>query len=237
MPHNEQVILTMAIRLILFDIDGTLLHAKGAGRASTRAAMQEVFGTAGDLDGYSFLGKTDWSILVDLLGENGYSPSDIERLMPAYEESIARHLGQLIADYAVEPCGSALEVVRDLQSENNRLLGLVTGNVSSTAPIKLRAAGFDPDWFRVGGYGNESGDRDELAALALERAKKQIGAVIPAEEIALVGDTPSDVHSARALGALAVAVTTGFASREALVAAQPDHLLDDLSALPSILAE
>jgi pyrophosphatase PpaX len=61
--------------------------------------------------------------------------------------------------------------------------------------------------------------------------------VIPAEEIALVGDTPSDVHSARALGALAVAVTTGFASREALVAAQPDHLLDDLSALPSILAE
>ena len=108
-------------------------------------------------------------------------------------------------------------------------MGILTGNVSTTAPIKLRAAGYDPDWFPVGAYGSERMERDDLPALAVERAEKIIGRRIAPEQVVIIGDTPADVSCARALGAVAVAVLTGFSSRDELAATQPDYLLDDLS--------
>jgi phosphoglycolate phosphatase-like HAD superfamily hydrolase len=109
------------------------------------------------------------------------------------------------------------------------LLGVLTGNVSATAPIKLRAGGFDPAWFPIGAYGSEAADRNLLPFLALERARQHLQRSITPEQVVIVGDTPADVACARALGAVAVAVLTGFSSREEITSAAPDYVLDDLT--------
>ncbi len=216
------------IELILFDIDGTLLWPKGVGRESTRRAMLEIFGTDAGLDGHTFGGKTDWFTLHELLSERGYTEDRIGQMMPVYEQAIARHLTAIIGDFSVQPCPGALSLVAELR-RRGLLLGVLTGNVSTTAPVKLRAAGFDPAWFPVGAYGSEAADRNLLPFLALERARRQLRRSVMPEQVIVVGDTPADVACARALGAVAVAVLTGFSTREALVAAAPDHLLDDLT--------
>lgn len=217
-----------AVSLILFDIDGTLLWPKGAGRVSTRLAMQEVFGEVGQIDSHYFGGKTDWSTLLDLLGDV-FSPEEIERRMPAYQDAAARHLAAIIGDYPVEPCPAAHETVAETR-RRGLLAGIVTGNVQTTAPIKLRRAGFDPEWFPVGAYGSEAADRNALPAIALERAERLLGRRIPPREVLVIGDTAADVACARALGAVAVAVRTGYATAPGeLDAAGPDYLLDDLT--------
>lgn len=218
-------------RLILFDIDGTLLRTNGIGRDSTRAAMLEVFGTDQGLDAHAFGGKTDWFTLTELLEPQGITSEIVGERMPVYEQSIARHLTEMIDSTSAYPCPGAVEIVSHLRDDSKSLLGIVTGNVSTTAPLKLRAAGFDPSWFPVCAYGSEAIDRNDLPALAIERATNHSGTQFAPENVIVIGDTPADIACARAVGAVAVAVCTGFASREQLVTAQPDYLLDDLTSL------
>ena len=113
-------------------------------------------------------------------------------------------------------------------------VGLVTGNVSSTSPIKLRAAGINPDWFPIGAYGSEALERDQLPALAVARAAAHYRYPFAPHEVIVVGDTLADVSCARALGAQAVAVQTGFAQPGDLDAA--DFLLSDLTEFARVLA-
>lgn len=218
------------IQLILWDIDGTLLWPKGAGRASTRLALLDVFKTDGGIENHHFGGKTDWQTLLDLLPAEGFTHDDIQHHFPVFEAAIARHLSAIIGDYPVEACPAAHDVVATLRQRGHPLQGIVTGNVSSTAPIKLRAAGFDPSWFSIGAYGSESPNRNDLPFLALARAEQCLGRNIHPEQVAIVGDTLADIACARALGAVAVAVKTGYATNpDELAQAQPDYLLDDLT--------
>lgn len=221
--------------LILFDIDGTLLHTQSAGRDSTREAMLEIYGTISTIERHQFGGKTDWQTLIELLSDHGFDEAEIGRRMPLYEPIVAQHLERIIATRNSHATPGALEVVEELRKREDVLLGIVTGNVASTAPIKLRAAGFDPAWFVVGAYGSEAVYRDALPPLALQRAIDHAGRHIDPGEVVVVGDTLADVQCARAVGAVAVAVCTGFASREDLIAAQPDYLLDDLTTLLEVL--
>ncbi|GIL08503.1 MAG: haloacid dehalogenase [Chloroflexota bacterium] len=221
--------------VVLFDIDGTLLRSDGAGRAATRAAMLEVFGAADGVETLNFGGKTDWFIITELLADQGHTHADIARLMPVYGAALARHLERALTRYRIWALPGALDAVTALRARPNTLIGLITGNVRDTVAFKLRAAGYEPDWFTVGAYGSESPDRSEVAALAVARAAQAAGRSLHPAQTVIVGDTPADVACARAVGARAVAVVTGFASREELAAAGPDHLLDDLSALPGVL--
>lgn len=220
---------------ILFDIDGTLLRSDGAGRTATRAALLEIFGAADGVDTLDFGGKTDWFIVSELLADQGVGHDDIAHLMPSYSAALARHLEQALQYHRIWALPGALAAVQALRVRPGTLIGLITGNVRATVPLKLRAAGYDPAWFAVGAYGSESPDRGQVAALALERAIQAAGQALHPSQAIIVGDTPADIACARTVGARAVAVTTGFASREELAAADPDYLLDDLSALPSII--
>lgn len=224
------------VQLILFDIDGTLLTGKGIGREATRRAMLDIFGTSGSLATHQFGGKTDWFTLAEVLADEGFTPDDIGQRMPVYEPALAHHMSALVAEYSIHALPGALDTVTHLRSRDDLLLGIVTGNVSLTAPVKLRAAGFDPAWFPVGAYGSEAIERDDLPALALERAARLYGRRLNPADVTIIGDTEADIACARAIGARAVAVATGFASREALVAARPDHLLEELPALLPLLA-
>jgi phosphoglycolate phosphatase-like HAD superfamily hydrolase len=225
----------MTNRLILFDIDGTLLHPRGSGRESTRRALLEVFGTTAGIETHNFGGKTDWQTLIELMSAHGYDSDQIGALMPQYMDAIRRHLSDIIADYPVEACPGALDLVADLR-RRAAPLGIITGNVATTAPIKLRAAGFDPDWFPVGAFGSESPDRNDLPALALARAVEHYQRAIHADQVIIVGDTPMDIACARAIGATAVAVGTGYCPAEELLAAQPDYFLEDLTQFGTVLA-
>lgn len=216
-------------RLILFDIDCTLLLARGAGREATQLAMQDIFGTSSRIDQHYFGGKTDWQTLVELLEEEGYDAARIGEVMQHYEVAVGQRMAEVIGRYPVHACTGALELVARLRQAPNIMLGVVTGNVSTVAPIKLRAAGFDPAWFPIGAYGNEAVDRDHLPPLALARAIAHYGREITPEQVIVIGDTPSDIACARALGAVAVAVATGPCQVEELTAARPDYLLVDLT--------
>ncbi|MCY3867375.1 MAG: HAD family hydrolase [Chloroflexi bacterium] len=218
------------MKLVLFDIDGTLLISRGIGREAKRQAMLECFGMTGDLDNHVFGGKTDWRIVAELLAPYGISSADVGRAMPAYETVMARHMRAIRSRYQAEAIPDALELVGALRMRDSALVGLVTGNTSKTAAIKLEMAGFDPNWFPIGAFGNESAERDDLARLALQRARDLAGCAIKGGDVVVIGDTPDDVQAARAIDAIAVAVCTGYVTRDQLLAADPDFLLADLSA-------
>lgn len=217
-------------KLILFDIDGTLLVTRGLGREATRRAMRDVFGTDEGVADFIFGGKTDWGILLELLGPHGYTRDSIGQRLPAYAQAMAHHTRALLASFPpIEACAGAIELVRQLDARDDVLVGIVTGNLWTTAPIKLTAAGYMPHWFKVGAYGGESPDRNDLPPIALARARYYSGRDWRPNEVVIIGDTPADVACARALGAIAVAVGTGFASREEVLASQPDFFCEDLT--------
>ena len=226
---------TGRMKLVLFDIDGTLLISRGIGREAKRRAMQECFGMTGDLDNHVFGGKTDWRIVTELLAPHGVSAHDVGRAMPAYEAVMARHMRAIMGGYRAEPIPHAMELVSALRQRDNALIGLVTGNTSKTAAIKLEMAGFDRDWFPVGAFGNESAERDDLTRLALQRARELAGTRINGADVVVIGDTPEDIKAARAINAIAVAVCTGYVPRDKLIGSDPDFLLADLSAFLDLI--
>ncbi len=221
--------------LILFDIDGTLLRTKGLGKAATRVAMLEVFGTCGALEAYNFGGRTDWGTLIELLLAEGYTPEQIAERIPQFEDAIGRAMTAILHEFEMQVMPGAHEMVEALRQREEMLLGILTGNVAITANLKLRAAGFDPAWFPITAYGGEAPDRNDLPILALERAIHHLGHHLLPRQVTIIGDTAHDIACARALGARAVAVATGFTSREELAALQPDALLDDLWGLGAVL--
>jgi len=233
LPVAPLPVAPLPVALLLFDIDGTLLRTRGAGREATRLALLEVFGTAGAVATHHFSGKTDWFTLVELLEGEGFTHDQIVERMAVYDEAVGRHTGTIIGGYEVESCPGAPETIAALRPRRDLLLGLVTGNARQSAPHKLRAAGFDPAWFPVGAFGTEAHQRDDLTPLALQRAVDHLGAT-PAPVI-VIGDTPMDVACARAIGAIAVVVETGFATRDELIASAPDHLLPDLTGFVALL--
>ena len=218
--------------LVLFDIDGTLLFPDGCGRIALEMAMHDVFGRAADLASHHFSGKTDWQSLAELLD---LSDKTVQAHMPAFEEAAAYHLGRVIHQHNVRPCPGALALVEALNCEPAALVGLLTGNLRATAPIKLRAAGFDPGVFHVGAYGSEARLRAALPPIAIARAEQLTGARFSGRRVVIVGDTEYDVTCGRGVGARALAVATGFASRATLEAHQPDYLFDDLADLPAVM--
>lgn len=221
--------------LILFDIDGTLLKTQGAGRVATKNAMLEVFGTASTLDSHHFGGKTDYYTLLELLRPHGFDYETVGQRMEQFVEAMGRHMAESIQTYPAAPLPGALEAVDYLLGRENVMLGLVTGNAPTSACLKLESAGFDPDWFAIGAYGSESVNRDDLPRLALERAVYYAGHEISPQQAIIIGDTALDVQAARANQMGVIGVRCGFEQGNALIDANPDVLIDDLSSLFDVL--
>ena len=224
------------MRLFLFDIDGTLVTARGAGRAALQQALAETYGSAGDIDRYDFRGKTDPRIVFDLLRGAGVADDIIEARMSACFDAYVAHLERQIGDGSrVTVLPGIPDVVRALADREDALVGLLTGNIEAGARVKLRATGLSP-LFRVGAYGSDSMDRRRLPAVACERARALAGREFPFERVTIIGDTPLDVDCARACGAVAVAVATGYHAHDELAACAPDFLFPDFSDVAGALA-
>jgi phosphoglycolate phosphatase len=208
--------------LVLFDIDGTLL--------------QEVFGTIGLLDKTNFAGKTDWQIVLESLESTGISVEQVQTQLQPYNEAVARHLSLIVDTFPIRACVGAADVVNALRVHPGTLLGLVTGNMPGLVPIKLRAAGFDPDDFKIGAFGSEGWERAMLPPLALERARIHAGRDFPPERIVIIGDTPGDIACAQSIGARTMAVATGPFKVNELRAHHPDHLFESMADTEAVLA-
>jgi len=223
------------MRLYLFDVDGTLVNAGGAGRLAVAQALEAVYGTTGAIDHYDFRGRTDPRIVLDLLGDAGWDEADIRARLPRYFEVYVAALDAQVADGArVRVLPGVADLVRALGARADAVVGLLTGNIEAGARVKLRSSGLWP-LFRVGAFGSDDPDRRRLPAVARRRACETTGHDIPFERVTIIGDTPLDVDCARACGALAVAVATGRHTGDELSACHPDALFADFSDIASAL--
>jgi phosphoglycolate phosphatase-like HAD superfamily hydrolase len=224
------------VRLFLFDIDGTLVTARGAGRAALGRALLKTYGTTGPIEDYDFRGKTDQRIVWDLMRGAGLDEGRIAAGVEASFEAYVAELERLIGDGArVSIMPGVGELVRTLAARGDALVGLLTGNIEAGARVKLRPTGL-LDHFRVGAFGSDDMDRRRLPAIACERAHRLTGRRFAFEEVTIIGDTPLDVDCARACGAVAVAVATGFHPAEELRACAPDLFFTDFSDVAATLA-
>jgi phosphoglycolate phosphatase-like HAD superfamily hydrolase len=224
------------MRLLLFDIDGTLVHSKGIGRAAMAAALKEVYGATGPIDAYVISGQTDWRIVVDLMAEEGWSRADVEARFPSLFEQMAAVGGDLFfRQGTMRACPGVKPLLRALHKREDVVLGLLTGNAQHTAPLKLRAAGIDPGLFQVGAYGSDSIERNDLLALARQRAADLTGRAFAGAETVLIGDTPADILCAQQGKAQSLAVATGQHTLEALGVYAPDFLFKNLGQTDTVM--
>ncbi len=217
------------MRLFLFDVDGTLVSAGGAGRMALRRALDEVYGETGPIDHYDFRGRTDPRIVLDLLTAAGWDEPDVRARLETCFAVYVRELDTIIGDGTrVRLLPGVAEVVGALSARGAGLVGLLTGNIEPGARVKLRPTGLWP-FFRVGAFGSDDLDRRRLPAVACARARALLGRDIPFDRVTIIGDTLIDVDCARACGALAVAVATGQHAATELAACAPDLLFEDFS--------
>ena len=216
-------------KIVLFDIDGTLVLTGGAGLRAMNRVCRDVLGIDNALDGVPVAGRTDWIILSDALTKAGRNldAAALDALRTPYVRLLAEEIrGAGQGPKAVMPGVEAL--LDHLQEREDVFLGLVTGNFRDAARIKLEYFGL---WryFRCGAFGDDAADRNALVPVALGRAEESGLRGAADHDVIVVGDTPHDVACARAAGARAIAVATGTFSADALRACGADAVFDDLS--------
>jgi len=218
-------------RLILFDIDGTILLTAGAGRRAVQRAVEEVHPLNDAARAVRFDGKTDPLIVMELLAASGHDTPHDPAIVSGLCESYVGHLEQELAGRAHETklLPGVAELLDALEAEPRVVLGLLTGNVVRGARLKLQCAGLDPDRFLVGAYGSDSAHRADLPAIAAKRAESILGRVPTGPEVVIIGDTPADVTCGAGIGARPVAVATGSYSVDDLHAAGAAAVFADLS--------
>jgi phosphoglycolate phosphatase len=219
-------------RLILFDVDGTLVDTAGAGRRAMERAFRELFG----VDGFEaaaqveFAGRTDPVIFAAVAQVMGIAP---ERFRADWDDLVSRFLDAL-RDQMAQPdprrrtLPGVLPLVAALAARTDAHLGLVTGNLELGARTKLEPFGLN-GYFPDGGFASDDADRRVIARIAWQRRAASSGIAFRPEQVTVVGDTAHDVDCARSNGFRSVAVSSGWVSRESLERAAPDYLFDVLS--------
>jgi len=217
-----------AQRLVLFDIDCTLIDAHGAGGRAITRAMTVVYSAWGPLDGYSYHGRTDPQIVRDLVSRAGIPDEVVEEKLDECLDAYVRLLRTEAKKGEIETLPGVRELVTALAADDGVLVGLVTGNLIGGAGVKLGPTGL-AGYFRVGAYGSDSARRSDLPGIAVRRAEELTGLRYAGKQIAVVGDTPADITCGFDLGVKTIAVATGRHTRDELAACDPDYLFADLS--------
>lgn len=216
-------------RLVLFDIDGTLIRTGGAGLLAFASVARCTFGVPGGTDHLPFAGRTDVSIVREFFRAHGIpeTPENFTRFFDDYVFWLDHHLEQLPGT-VLPGVHELLDAVRSLPEPP--VIGLLTGNIRLGAEIKLRHYGI---WehFETGAFSDDHEDRNVLAAIALERGGKCAGRQLAGEEAVVIGDTPLDVACARAIGARCLAVATGGCDLATLQSCAPCWVAPSLAGI------
>ena len=217
-------------KIVLFDIDGTILWTDGAGRRAVFQALKEHFGETGPGQ-HEFDGKTDPQIVRELLSHAGVAESDIdERLHLVLDSYLSLLRAELQgADHGNHVFPGVRELLVALEARDDVLLGLLTGNIRPGARAKLAAVGISPDRFHVGAFGSDHHERPELPEIARQRAEALLGTPVSGRDVVVIGDTPADIACGVGIGARSIGVATGRYSVEQLRACNAAAVFPDLA--------
>jgi phosphoglycolate phosphatase-like HAD superfamily hydrolase len=213
------------MRLVLFDIDGTLIYSGGAGTRSLNSAFQELFSLENAFHGIHMAGKTDTEIIKEGLLKHEIS---IDGNLDAVVSTYLKNLEKEIHNKRKHVKPGVYGLLEHLSSEKNVGLGLLTGNLEPGARIKLESFDLN-EYFSSGAFGSDDEDRNNLLPIAVKRFEELFQKSIEIDNCIIVGDTPRDVACAHIYHALCIGVATGSYSFEKLVEAGADFVVKDLS--------
>ena len=238
--HAQQAEITIAfcppsrlavrvVRLVLFDIDGTLIHTGGAGVMAFGRAFETEFSIVNGAARIKFSGRTDTGIAREMFLLHGVEPS--RENLRRFFDSYVFWLDYLLTQTRGGVFAGVWEFIHQLHAlPQPPAIGLLTGNIRLGAEIKLRHFEL---WeiFQTGAFADDQEDRNQIAAIARQRGSQLLNGSLSGEQILVIGDTPRDIQCARHIGAKMLAVTTGGAKSEELKEYRPDWLVEDLTKL------
>lgn len=221
-------------KLLLFDIDGTLMWGGGAAKRAFEHALTGVFGTAGPIGTLDFSGKTDPQIARELLRRSGRTDEEIDELLPSLWASYLEGLGPELIATPPTVLPGVRRLLDRLEAASGVALGLVTGNIVGGAALKLRSVGL-AGRFAIGGYGSDHELRRHLPGIAIERAVGTWGVDFDGQSVWVIGDTPRDVACGKYHGTRTLAVATGYFDRYQLAATGADFVFDDFADVDAVV--
>jgi phosphoglycolate phosphatase-like HAD superfamily hydrolase len=217
------------VRLVLFDIDGTLVRTGGAGMKAFARVFETEFKAWNGFEKLSFSGRTDFGIVREFFTYHDI-PATAENFQRFFERYVF-WLDLILKESQTAICPGVMDFIHGLQAlAEPPVIGLLTGNIRLGAEIKLRHFQIW-DYFVTGGFADDHEDRDQIAAAARERGRRLLGNDLREEEVVVIGDTPLDIRCGRAIGARVLAVATGGSTYEELEPHKPDWLVRDLRSL------
>jgi phosphoglycolate phosphatase len=222
-------------KLLLFDIDGTLLRAEDATRNALNRAFLKLFDIEETLADISFLGRTDPELFQEAslkLRGRKLEDSEYVALVQQYLKLLPEELQKCV--FRLMP--GVPELLKELSARKNVLLGLETGNLEPSAYMKLKKGNI-AQYFSFGGFGSDSADRTELVRRAIARSSNFHSGNLLGDNIYVIGDSPYDIAAGKACGANTIAVGTGTVSKAKLLAEMPALLLADLSDTKLVLRQ
>ncbi len=224
------------MKLVLFDIDGTLLKTDGAGRRAMERALNTIFTASGDPH-YRYDGKTDRQIIREQMRHAGVADATISARLAEVLDLYVKHLAvELVRDAATSRlCGGVLPLLDAVEANAGIVMGLLTGNIEHGARQKLQAVGVEFARFRCNAFGSDHEDRPQLPAVAQRRANALLGRSIPGDQIVIIGDTPADIECGRGLGVRAIGVATGRYTVDDLRPHGPAAVFDSLEDTDAVL--
>jgi phosphoglycolate phosphatase len=219
-------------RLLLFDIDGTLIQSGGAGVFALQRVLADRFQIEDDLRDIEIAGMTDSGIVINILKKHRIppNPENVAAFLDSYVHFLSLELPQRVGTLLP----GVLDLLRKLKTRPRVVLALLTGNVARGARLKLEHYGVW-NFFEFGAFADDHHDRNELGAFARARAQEKHGQEFSAAQIDVIGDTPRDIECGKAIEARTIALATGTWSRAQLAAHHPDFLFDDLSNVDEVI--
>jgi len=240
MTSQTQIVPPENLRVLLWDLDGTLVRGARYGlfKDYTIPMLEAVFGTAGSLGDMIVSGMTDLQIVEEALRCEGITREHIalrkDELQRCYLEQMKLAMGN--GSHVIQAIPGARETLQRVDRHPRYKSALLTGNMEPAAYLKLEMTGLS-EFFRLpGAFGNESFDRRDLPAIAVGRINSHLEMELAPHQFIVIGDTPNDIACARHFGARALAVATGrIHSAEELREHQPDALISDLEDVDLVL--
>ena len=216
---------------LLFDIDGTLLRAGNAGMKAVHESLVEMFGEVAESK-LVVHGRTDHGIMTDVFAGIG---KDYQQHRDDFDQLYWTKLPAVMAEANGELLPGVSQLLAEVSAAPDVALGILTGNARAAADIKLKHFGIER-YFSFGGYGDHHSDRNQVAAVAVEEARLNLGDSFDSDQVWVIGDTVNDIVCARSIGAKVIAVETGGGTRAELLEAEPDVVFSDLANCSDFLA-
>ena len=221
------------MKLLLWDIDGTLVLTGGAGMRAMDRAFKDFFDVENALQGVNMAGRTDTSIIQDAMKKYGIAYT--EQIFQQYKEQYYRYIAEEIkVDHPEKTIMKGVqELLQTLEKRQDIVLALLTGNWEKSGRIKLAHFGLDR-YFEFGAFADDSGIRNDLLPFAIRRFQERYGYVPDKRDTYIIGDTPADINCAKPYDVVSVAVAAAHYSRHELLAYEPDYIFDDFSDLQEV---